>query len=146
MSFSAKGLVHTTGGYLLGVATTFKYIFDYHPGDIYGCMADVGWITGHSYILYGPMMLGAPTVVFESIPTYPDAGRFWQTVETHKITQLYTAPTAIRLLRKFGDDYVKKYDRSSLRVLGSVGEPINPEAWLWYYNVCGNQKAAIVDT
>lgn len=118
-------MVHSSGGYLLGVTATFKYIFDYHPDDVYACMADVGWITGHSYIVYGPMSMGAPTLVFESIPTYPNAGRFWQVVETHKITQLYTAPTAIRLLRKFGDDYVKKYDRSSLRVMGSVGEPIN---------------------
>ncbi|KAJ3339771.1 acetyl-CoA synthetase [Gonapodya sp. JEL0774] len=141
-----KGLVHSTGGYMLQTAVSFKYIFDYHPTDIYACMADVGWITGHSYICYGPLTMGATTVVFESIPTYPDAGRFWQCVETHKITQLYTAPTAIRTLKKFGDEYVKKYDLSSLRVLGSVGEPINPEAWTWYHQVPGRSECAIVDT
>ncbi|KXS09972.1 acyl-activating enzyme [Gonapodya prolifera JEL478] len=141
-----KGLIHSTGGYMLQTASSFKYIFDYHPSDIYGCMADVGWITGHSYICYGPLTMGATTVVFESIPTYPDAGRFWDCVQTHKITQLYTAPTAIRTLKKFGDEFVTKHDLSSLRVLGSVGEPINPEAWQWYHQVPGRSQCAIVDT
>jgi acetyl-CoA synthetase len=142
-----KGLVHTTGGYLVQCATSFKYIFDIHPeSDIWLSTADVGWITGHSYNLYGPMTLGVTSVIFESIPTYPDAGRFWHTVQTHRVTQLYTAPTAIRLLRKFGDSYVNKYDLSSLRVLGSVGEPISPEVWTWYYQVPGRSKCSIVDT
>ncbi|KAJ3234212.1 acetyl-CoA synthetase [Chytriomyces hyalinus] len=141
-----KGVVHTTAGYLLGAYTSTKYIFDLHPGDIYGCMADVGWITGHSYIVYGPLANGVTTVLFESTPTYPDASRFWQVVDTHKLTQLYTAPTAIRALRRLGDAFVEKYSLESLRVLGSVGEPINPEAWDWYNTVVGRGRCAIVDT
>lgn len=141
-----KGVVHTTAGYLLQTATTFKYIFDYHEGDVYGCVADVGWITGHSYIVYGPLMNGATTVLFESIPTYPDAGRYWDMVQRHKINSFYTAPTAIRALRRFGDEIVSKYDLSSLRVIGSVGEPINPEAWNWYNEVVGRRQCAVVDT
>ncbi|KAJ3284741.1 acetyl-CoA synthetase [Rhizoclosmatium sp. JEL0117] len=141
-----KGVVHTTGGYLLGAIATSKYIFDLHPGDVYGCMADVGWITGHTYIVYGPLANGVTTVLFESTPTYPDASRFWQTVDTHKITQFYTAPTAIRALRRLGDDFVKPYSLKSLRVLGSVGEPINPEAWDWYNTVVGRGRCAVVDT
>ncbi|KAJ3378212.1 acetyl-CoA synthetase [Entophlyctis sp. JEL0112] len=141
-----KGVVHTTAGYLLGVLTTTKYIFDLHPGDRFGCMADVGWITGHSYIVYGPLSNGVTTVVFESTPTYPNASRFWDVVDTHKLTQLYTAPTAIRALRRLGDDFVKPFSLASLRVLGSVGEPINPEAWEWYNTVVGRGRCAIVDT
>jgi len=141
-----KGVVHTTAGYLLGAAMTHKYIFDYHPGDIYACVADCGWITGHSYIVYGPLCNGGTTFMFESIPTYPDVGRYWDMVERHRITQFYTAPTALRAICSFGDEYVKKYDRSSLRVLGSVGEPINPEVWRWYYNVVGDKRCPIADT
>ncbi|KAJ3012089.1 UNVERIFIED_CONTAM: acetyl-CoA synthetase [Siphonaria sp. JEL0065] len=141
-----KGLMHSTAGYLLGTILTNKYVFDLHPGDVYGCMADVGWITGHSYIVYGPLANGVTTVLFESTPTYPDASRFWQVVDKHKITQFYTAPTAIRSLRRLGDDFVKPYSLNSLRVLGSVGEPINPEAWEWYNTVVGRGKCAIVDT
>ncbi|KAI8838743.1 acyl-activating enzyme [Chytriomyces cf. hyalinus JEL632] len=141
-----KGVVHTTGGYLLGAYTSTKYIFDLHPGDIYGCMADVGWITGHTYIVYGPLANGVTTVLFESTPTYPDASRFWQVVDTHKLTQLYTAPTAIRALRRLGDAFVEKHSLESLRVLGSVGEPINPEAWDWYNTVVGRGRCAVVDT
>lgn len=141
-----KGLVHTTAGYLLFVTLTLRYIFDLREGDIYACVADVGWITGHSYILYGPLSNGATTFMFESLPTFPDAGRYWDMVERHKITIFYTAPTAIRTLMKFGEAPVKKYNRSSLRVLGSVGEPINPEAWKWYFNVVGEKKCSIVDT
>ncbi|KAI8615290.1 acetyl-CoA ligase [Chytriomyces sp. MP71] len=141
-----KGVVHTTAGYLLGAYTSAKYIFDLHPGDIYGCMADVGWITGHSYIVYGPLANGVTTVLFESTPTYPDASRFWQVVDAHKLTQLYTAPTAIRALRRLGDDFVSKHSLETLRVLGSVGEPINPEAWDWYNTVVGRGRCAIVDT
>merc|ERR1712156_851705 len=123
-----------------------KGVFDIQPGDVYACVADVGWITGHSYIVYGPLANGATTFMFESVPTYPDAGRYWDMVERHKISVFYTAPTAIRALMKFGDEFVTKYDRSSLKVLGSVGEPINPEPWLWYYNVVGNGECPIVDT
>ncbi|KAJ3093271.1 acetyl-CoA synthetase [Phlyctochytrium bullatum] len=141
-----KGVVHTTAGYLLGVMITSKYVFDLHPGDKFGCMADVGWITGHSYIVYGPLLNGITTVVFESVPTYPDASRYWQVVDTHGLTQLYTAPTAIRALRRFGDSFVTPYKLTSLRVLGSVGEPINPEAWNWYNEVVGRKRCAIVDT
>ncbi|KAI8812561.1 hypothetical protein BJ742DRAFT_24203 [Cladochytrium replicatum] len=141
-----KGVVHTTAGYLLGAMATVKYVFDYHDGDVHGCTADVGWITGHSYIVYGPLLNGGTTVVFESIPTYPDASRYWKLVDTHKITQFYTAPTAIRSLRRLGDSHVESADLSSIRVLGSVGEPINPEAWLWYHNVVGRGRCAIVDT
>jgi len=141
-----KGVLHTSAGYLAYTMATHRYVFDIQPGDVYACVADVGWITGHSYIVYGPLANGATTFMFESVPTYPDAGRYWDMVERHKISVFYTAPTAIRALMKFGDDFVTKYDRSSLKVLGSVGEPINPEPWLWYYNVVGNGQCPIVDT
>jgi len=141
-----KGVLHTTGGYLVYAAMTHEYVFDYHEGDIYWCTADVGWITGHSYIVYGPLCNGATSLIFESVPSYPDWGRFWNVVETHKVNIIYTAPTAIRALIREGDDWVKKYDRTSLRILGSVGEPINEEAWLWYYNVVGDSRCPIVDT
>ena len=141
-----KGVVHTQAGYLLGATITCKYVFDMHPNDIHGCMADVGWITGHTYIVYGPLSNGITTVIFESIPTYPTPSRYWQLVDEHKLTQFYTAPTAIRALRRLGDSHVKDYNLSSLRVLGSVGEPINPEAWLWYYNIVGRRRCMIVDT
>eukprot|EP00123_Amoebidium_parasiticum_P017396 comp23832_c0_seq2/m.41576 comp23832_c0_seq2/g.41576 ORF comp23832_c0_seq2/g.41576 comp23832_c0_seq2/m.41576 type:complete len:674 (-) comp23832_c0_seq2:118-2139(-) len=141
-----KGVVHTVGGYMVYAATTFKYVFDYHPGDVYWCTADIGWITGHSYIVYGPLGVGASTVLFEGIPTYPDPGRFWAVCAKYKVTQFYTAPTAIRALMRHGDHFVKRHDLSSLRVLGTVGEPINPEAWLWYYHVVGNGQCAVVDT
>ncbi|CAO3574334.1 unnamed protein product [Mortierella alpina] len=141
-----KGVMHTTAGYLLGAAATVKYVFDYHPGDIFACMADVGWITGHSYIVYGPLALGATTVLFESIPTYPTPARYWELIAKHKVTQFYTAPTAIRALRRLGDEWVKGHDLSSLRVLGTVGEPINPEAWHWYNDNVGKGRCAIVDT
>ena len=141
-----KGVLHTTGGYLLYAAMTHKYVFDYHDGDIYWCTADVGWVTGHSYIVYGPLANGATTLMFEGIPTYPDAGRFWQVCEKHKVNIFYTAPTALRALMAQGDDFVKRSDLSSLRTLGSVGEPINPEAWEWYYRVVGNDNCPIVDT
>ncbi|KAI8816151.1 uncharacterized protein EV422DRAFT_546951 [Fimicolochytrium jonesii] len=141
-----KGVLHTTAGYLLGVTATTKYVFDLHEGDVHGCMADVGWITGHSYILYGPLSNGVTTVMFESIPTYPNAGRYWDLVDTHKITSFYTAPTAIRALRRLGDEHVARYDLSTLRTLGSVGEPINPEAWLWYHDIVGRGRCNIVDT
>ncbi|KAL1438775.1 hypothetical protein MTO96_047704 [Rhipicephalus appendiculatus] len=133
-----KGIVHSVGGYMLYTATTFKYVFDYHPGDVYFCTADIGWITGHSYVLYGVLANGATSVMFEGVPFYPDASRYWAIVEKYKVTQFYTAPTAIRALMK--------HDRKSLRVLGTVGEPINPEAWLWYHKVVGNGNCAIVDT
>jgi acetyl-CoA synthetase len=141
-----KGVLHTTGGYMVYTATTFKYIFDYHDGDVYWCTADIGWVTGHSYIVYGPLVSGATTVMFEGIPTYPDAGRFWDVVDKHKVNQFYTAPTAIRAIMREGDDPVKKRDRSSLRLLGTVGEPINPEAWMWYHRVVGEERCPIVDT
>ncbi len=141
-----KGVLHTTGGYLLYTAMTHKYIFDYHDGDIYWCTADVGWVTGHSYIIYGPLANGATTLMFEGIPTYPDAGRFWQVVDKHQVNIFYTAPTAIRALMGQGDEVVKKTSRSSLRLLGSVGEPINPEAWEWYYHIIGAERCPIVDT
>ncbi len=141
-----KGVLHTTGGYLLYAAMTHKYVFDYHDGDIYWCTADVGWVTGHSYIVYGPLTNGATTLMFEGIPTYPDAGRFWAICEKHKVNIFYTAPTAIRALMAQGDEFVNRYDLSSLRTLGSVGEPINPEAWEWYYRVVGNRNCPIVDT
>jgi len=141
-----KGVLHTTGGYLLYTAITHKYIFDYHDGDIYWCTADVGWVTGHSYIVYGPLCNGATTLMFEGIPTYPDAGRFWQVVDKHQVDIFYTAPTAIRALMGLGDDFVTRHDRSSLRILGSVGEPINPEAWEWYYHVVGDGRCPVVDT
>jgi acetyl-CoA synthetase len=141
-----KGISHTTAGYLLFAAMTHKYVFDYQPGEVFACVADVGWITGHSYVLYGPLLNGATTVMFESIPTYPDAGRYWEMVQRLKINQFYTAPTAIRAIQREGDAYVKKYNKSSLRILGSVGEPISPETWKWYYNVVGEGRCAIVDT
>uniref|UniRef100_A0A6A7FS68 Acetyl-coenzyme A synthetase n=2 Tax=Hirondellea gigas TaxID=1518452 RepID=A0A6A7FS68_9CRUS len=141
-----KGVLHTVGGYMLYSATTFKYSFDYHPGDVYFCTADIGWITGHSYVTYGPLLNGATSVLFEGVPTYPHTGRFWEIIQKYKVSKFYTAPTAIRTLMKFGDDPVKKYDLSSLTVLGTVGEPINPEAWLWYHRVVGGGNAAVVDT
>ena len=141
-----KGVVHTTGGYIVYAAMTHQYVFDYHDGDIYWCTADVGWVTGHSYIVYGPLANGATTVMFEGVPTYPDAGRFWQVCAKHKVNIFYTAPTAIRALMAQGTDFVEKHDLSSLRLLGSVGEPINPEAWNWYNEVVGKGNCPIVDT
>ncbi|MHB9800411.1 acetate--CoA ligase [Pseudomonas sp. MT3] len=141
-----KGVLHTTGGYLLGAAMTHKYVFDYHDGDIYWCTADVGWVTGHSYIVYGPLANGATTLMFEGVPNYPDASRFWQVIDKHQVNIFYTAPTAIRALMREGEDPVSKTSRSSLRLLGSVGEPINPEAWEWYYHVVGETRCPIVDT
>ncbi len=141
-----KGVLHTTGGYMVYASLTHQYVFDYHDGDVYWCTADVGWVTGHSYIVYGPLANGATTLVFEGVPNYPDASRFWQVCEKHKVNIFYTAPTAIRALMGAGDEFVKKCDRSSLRILGSVGEPINPEAWNWYYNIVGEEKCPIVDT
>jgi len=141
-----KGVVHSTGGYLLFAMMTHQYVFDYHDGDVYWCTADVGWVTGHSYIVYGPLANGAITLMFEGVPTYPDAGRFWQVCEKHNVNIFYTAPTAIRALMGKGDDLVNRSDLSSLRTLGSVGEPINPEAWEWYYHVVGKTNCPIVDT
>lgn len=141
-----KGVVHTCGGYMVYTSFTFRNVFQYQDGDIYWCTADVGWITGHSYIVYGPLLSGATTVMFEGVPTYPDPGRFWQSVEKLKVNQFYTAPTAIRALMAHGDDFVNKYDLSSLTVLGSVGEPINEEAWEWYHRVVGKGNCPIVDT
>ncbi len=141
-----KGVVHSTGGYLVYAAMTHEYTFDYHEGDVYWCTADVGWVTGHSYIVYGPLANGGTTLMFEGVPTYPDAGRFWAVCEKHKVTQFYTAPTAIRSLMGMGKEFVEKYDLSSLRILGTVGEPINPEAWNWYNDVVGKGTRPIVDT
>ena len=141
-----KGVLHTTGGYLLHTAITHKYIFDYHDGDIYWCTADVGWVTGHSYIVYGPLANGATSIMFEGVPTYPDASRFWQVVDKHEVNIFYTAPTAIRSLMREGEGPVKATSRKSLRLLGSVGEPINPEAWEWYYHQVGDSRCPIVDT
>ncbi|WP_372868286.1 acetate--CoA ligase, partial [Pseudomonas sp.] len=141
-----KGVLHSTGGYLLMAAMTHKYVFDYHEGDIYWCTADVGWVTGHSYIVYGPLANGATSLVFEGVPNYPDASRFWQVIDKHQVNIFYTAPTAIRALMREGEEPVKKTSRSSLRLLGSVGEPINPEAWEWYYHVVGEMRCPIVDT
>ncbi len=141
-----KGVLHTTAGYLLFVSITHKYVFDYHDGDIYWCTADVGWVTGHSYIIYGPLSNGATTLMFEGIPTYPDASRFWQVVDKHKVNIFYTAPTTIRALMGQGDEPVKKTSRKSLRILGTVGEPINPEAWEWYHQIVGDLRCPIVDT
>ncbi|MEH6664229.1 MAG: acetate--CoA ligase [Brevundimonas sp.] len=141
-----KGVLHTTGGYLAWAAYTHELVFDYKPGDIYWCTADVGWVTGHSYIVYGPLANGATTLVFEGVPTWPDAGRCWQVVDKHKVNIFYTAPTAIRALMREGDAWVTRHDRSSLRLLGSVGEPINPEAWLWYHRVVGDGRCPVVDT
>tara|TARA_B110000046_G_scaffold167685_1_gene185520 strand:- start:15030 stop:16967 length:1938 start_codon:yes stop_codon:yes gene_type:complete len=141
-----KGVMHTTGGYLLMAAMSHKYTFDYKEGDVYWCTADVGWITGHSYILYGPLCNGGISLMFEGIPTYPDASRFWQVIDKHQVTQFYTAPTAIRALMGAGNDFVKCTSRSSLKLLGTVGEPINPEAWEWYYQIVGDERCPIVDT
>jgi len=141
-----KGVLHTTGGYLLFVAMTHRYVFDYHDGDIYWCTADVGWVTGHSYILYGPLANGATSLMFEGVPTYPTNSRFWEVVDKHKVNIFYTAPTAIRALMQAGDGPVKKTSRASLRLLGSVGEPINPEAWEWYHRVVGDNRCPVVDT
>ena len=141
-----KGVLHTTGGYMTYVTHTFKHIFDWHEGDVYWCTADIGWITGHSYIVYGPLSAGATTLMFESVPTYPDNDRFWLEVERWKVNQFYTAPTAIRALMRFGDEPVLKHDLSSLNLLGTVGEPINPEAWIWYHKMIGKEKCPIVDT
>jgi acetyl-CoA synthetase len=141
-----KGVLHTTGGYMVYAAMTHEYVFDYRDGDVYWCTADVGWVTGHSYIVYGPLANGATSLVFESVPNYPDFGRFWQVIDKHKVNIFYTAPTAIRSLLREGDAWVKKYSRKSLRILGSVGEPINEEAWLWYYDVVGDSRCPIVDT
>ena len=141
-----KGVLHTTGGYLLYAAMTTKYTFDIHEGDIYWCTADVGWVTGHSYLVYGPLAIGATTLSFEGVPNYPDASRFWQVVDKHKVSVFYTAPTALRALMREGDEPVKKTSRKSLRILGTVGEPINPEAWEWYYRVVGEQRCPIMDT
>ncbi|HVZ80532.1 MAG TPA: acetate--CoA ligase [bacterium] len=141
-----KGVLHTTAGYLLWVKMTHRYVFDYHPGEIYWCTADIGWVTGHSYIVYGPLANGATTLMFEGVPNYPDPGRFWQVVSKHKVQVFYTAPTAIRALMREGEDWPRKYDLGSLRILGSVGEPINPEAWLWYHRNVGRGRCPIVDT
>ena len=141
-----KGVLHTSGGYIVYASYTHEMIFDYKPGDIYWCSADVGWVTGHSYIIYGPLCNGATTLMFEGVPNFPDASRFWQICDKHKVNIFYTAPTAIRALMKEGDEPVKATKRSSLKLLGSVGEPINPEAWLWYYNIVGEKKCPIVDT
>ena len=141
-----KGVLHTTGGYMVYASMTHQYVFDYHDGEIYWCTADVGWVTGHSYIVYGPLANGAVTLMFEGVPTYPDSSRFWQVVEKHKVNIFYTAPTAIRALMREGEAPVKGCDRSSLRLLGSVGEPINPEAWMWYHEVVGDSRCPIVDT
>ncbi|WP_108482140.1 acetate--CoA ligase [Oceaniglobus ichthyenteri] len=141
-----KGVVHTSGGYIVYASMTHEYTFDYHKGDVFWCTADVGWVTGHSYIVYGPLANGATTLMFEGVPTYPDAGRFWAVCEKHKVSQFYTAPTAIRALMAHGKDVVAKYDLSSIKVLGTVGEPINPEAWNWYNEVVGKGRCPIVDT
>ncbi|MDD2685297.1 MAG: acetate--CoA ligase [Gallionella sp.] len=141
-----KGVQHSSGGYLLGAMLSMKWVFDYKPSDIFWCTADVGWITGHSYVAYGPLAMGATQIIFEGVPTYPDAGRFWKMIQDHKVTTFYTAPTAIRSLIKLGGDLPSQYDLSSLRLLGTVGEPINPEAWIWYYNTVGQGRCPIVDT
>ncbi|HET9149632.1 MAG TPA: acetate--CoA ligase [Alphaproteobacteria bacterium] len=141
-----KGVMHTTAGYLLYTSMTHQYVFDYHDGDVYWCTADVGWVTGHSYIVYGPLANGAITLMFEGVPNYPDSSRFWQVVDKHKVNIFYTAPTAIRALMREGDQPVKKTSRASLRVLGTVGEPINPEAWLWYWRIVGDKRCPVVDT
>ena len=138
--------MHTTGGYLLGAAATVKYIFDVHENDIFACMADIGWVTGHTYITYGPLCLGTTTVLFESTPTYPNPSRFWDLIEKHQVTQFYTAPTAIRALRRLGDSWLEGKDLSSLRVIGSVGEPIGQDAWDWYNEKVGKGQCAVVDT
>ena len=139
-----KGVLHTTGGYMVYTAITHKYIFDYHEEDVYFCAADIGWITGHSYIVYGPLANGATTTMFESIPTYPNPDRYWQVIEKWKVNQFYTAPTAIRAIAAAGEEWPSKYDMPSLRILGSVGEPINPEAWRWYHRNAGKERCPIV--
>ncbi len=141
-----KGVLHTVGGYMVYAATTHKYVFDYHDGDVYWCTADIGWVTGHSYIVYGPLANGAQTIMFEGVPNYPDASRFWNVVDKWKVRQFYTAPTAIRAIMAQGDDFVERTNRSSLELLGTVGEPINPEAWRWYHTKVGAEKCPIVDT
>jgi acetyl-CoA synthetase len=141
-----KGVLHTTGGYLVYAAMTHQYVFDYHDGDVFWCTADVGWVTGHSYILYGPLANGAVTLMFEGVPNYPSPSRFWDVIDKHKVNIFYTAPTAIRALMGAGNDHVTRTSRKSLRLLGSVGEPINPEAWEWYYHVVGDKRCPIVDT
>jgi acetyl-CoA synthetase len=141
-----KGILHTTGGYLLYAAITHKHVFNYQDDDIYWCTADIGWITGHSYMIYGPLCNGATTLMFEGVPTYPEADRFWRIIDKHQVNIFYTAPTAIRALMAYGNDYVMRTDRSTLRILGSVGEPINPEAWEWYYHVVGESRCPIMDT
>lgn len=143
---SPKGLLHTSAGYLLYAMLTFKYVFDYHEGEVFWCTADVGWITGHSYCVYGPLAAGGTTLLFEGVPNYPDASRFWQVIDKYQVNSFYTAPTAIRMLMREGDDYVTKTSRKSLRILGSVGEPINPEAWRWYHDIVGNNRCQVVDT
>jgi acetyl-CoA synthetase len=141
-----KGVLHATGGYLLQAASTFKYVFDYREGEVFWCTADVGWVTGHSYIVYGPLANGATTVMFEGVPTYPDGGRCWEVIDKHQINTFFTAPTAIRALHALGDDFVTRHSRKSLRIIGSVGEPINPEAWEWYHRVVGDSRCPIVDS
>ncbi|HIC79458.1 MAG TPA: acetate--CoA ligase, partial [Kiloniellaceae bacterium] len=141
-----KGVLHTTGGYMVYASMTHQYVFDYHDGEIYWCTADVGWVTGHSYIVYGPLANGATTLMFEGVPNYPDSSRFWQVCDKHKVNIFYTAPTAIRALMREGEEPVKKTKRDTLRILGTVGEPINPEAWMWYYNLVGDGRCPIVDT
>jgi len=141
-----KGVIHSTGGYMVFSATTFQYVFDYRPGDVYWCTADCGWITGHSYLTYGPLLCGATQVMFEGVPTYPDAGRMWQVVDKYSVSLFYTAPTAIRSLERLGDEFVTQHSRKSLRLLGSVGEPINPAAWSWYHSVVGDGRCPVVDT
>jgi len=141
-----KGVLHTTGGYAVWTATSFHYVFDYKPGELFWCTADIGWVTGHSYVVYGPLANGATTMMFEGVPNYPDFSRFWDVVERHKVAIFYTAPTAIRALMREGEAPVKRHDRSSIRLLGTVGEPINPEAWLWYHRVVGEERCPIVDT
>ena len=141
-----KGVLHTTGGYLLAASLTHKFVLDYHPGDVFWCTADIGWVTGHSYIVYGPLANGATTVMFEGVPSHPDSGRFWQVIDKHRVSIFYTSPTAIRSLMRDGELPVRRSSRASLRLLGTVGEPINPEAWLWYYNVVGQARCPIVDT
>jgi acetyl-CoA synthetase len=141
-----KGVLHTTGGYAVWTATTFHYVFDYRPGELFWCTADIGWVTGHSYVVYGPLANGAASFMFEGVPNHPDFSRFWETIERHKVNIFYTAPTAIRALMREGDGPVTRHDRSSIRLLGTVGEPINPEAWLWYWRVVGDERCPIVDT
>ncbi|MEQ1493869.1 MAG: AMP-binding protein, partial [Terricaulis sp.] len=141
-----KGVLHTTGGYLVYASMTHQYVFDYHDGDIYWCTADVGWVTGHTYIVYGPLANGATTLMFEGVPNYPNVSRFWEVIDKHKVNIFYTAPTAIRALMRDGEEPVKRTSRSTLRLIGTVGEPINPEAWLWYYRTVGDSRCPVVDT